>query len=901
MVPDSRERIPLRKTARYALALILVLIALWIELALTAGRGAYTLAPFSLAVAVSAWSGGVGPGVFALIVSLAVLDYYLIEPGTLTTLGTAADVLAIGLYTAGWLIFCGLIDRMYRQGRQDRRLRLQAERVARQADRLAQLTAALGQARTPAAVVEASVQEPLHSLKADAGMLLLIEGDGQTAELARAVAFQSEDAERWQQVVLAGKSPVADAVGRGAPVIVETRDRWLAEYRETAKHLYGDGVAATVAVPLVIGSRVVAVVRLDFAEDRPFSADDREYLFALGPRAAQALDRTWEYEHAQRARIDAESLRARADQELAERQKIELALRTSEARYRGLAARTSRLHGLTAALSEAVTLQAVAQAVVHQGKIVVGATSGEVTLVVDGGKHFECMYAEEGARAAETRRFPAESGLCATEVIRTGRPVFVGSFEELQERYWRSASIAADGGYVSSATLPLLVENTSIGVLAFHFTAPVNFDDDYRALLISVAQHCAQALDRARLYESAQRARAEAETANRLKDEFVSIVSHELRTPLNAMLGWTAMLQKGSLEPHVAGRALQSIHDNATRQARLIDELLDFSRLLAGRTRLDLEEIDLRDLIRGVVESMIPTAAATRLELRLSPIPPVVIFGDIRRLEQVFFNLLSNALKFTPAGGQVAIDARLIDGMVEVRVIDNGVGIEAEFLPHAFDRFRQADTTTTRSHGGLGLGLSIARQLVEAHKGSIAVESPGRDQGSTFTVRLPVQQFRTEDAPVEHEESGDSGSPEETAATSALGPRLDGIRVLVVDDEADTREIMSHALQGCGAEVTLAASARDALAILEHTEMDVLLADIAMPEEDGYSLIKKVRTFSSSRVASIPAAAVTAHARDEERRRALAAGYHLHVAKPFEPAQLAQAVERLVRGNSLVH
>jgi CheY-like chemotaxis protein len=239
--------------------------------------------------------------------------------------------------------------------------------------------------------------------------------------------------------------------------------------------------------------------------------------------------------------------------------------------------------------------------------------------------------------------------------------------------------------------------------------------------------------------------------------------------------------------------------------------------------------------------------------------------------------------------------------MVEVRVIDNGVGIESEFLPHAFDRFRQADTTTTRSHGGLGLGLSIARQLVEAHKGSIAVESPGRDQGSTFTVRLPVQQFRTEDAPVEQDDSRESGSLEETAATSALGPRLDGIRVLVVDDEADTREIMSHALQGCGAEVTLAASARDALAILEHADMDVLLADIAMPEEDGYSLIKKVRTLSSSRVASIPAAAVTAHARDEERRQALAAGYHLHLAKPFEPAQLAQAVERLVRGNSLVH
>ena len=247
------------------------------------------------------------------------------------------------------------------------------------------------------------------------------------------------------------------------------------------------------------------------------------------------------------------------------------------------------------------------------------------------------------------RRSPASARRKSSE---SRRPVFVGSFNELQEQFWRSASIAADGGYVSSATLPLLVEGTAIGVLAFNFTVPVNFDAEYQALLVSVAQHCAQALDRARLYDSAQRARAEAENANRLKDEFVSIVSHELRTPLNAMVGWTSMLQNGSLDSTTSARALQSIHDNATRQAKLIEELLDFSKLKSGRMTLDRDEIDLHDLLRGIVESIIPSVAAKGLELEVPSVPSLRVYGDPRRLEQVFFNLLGNAIEVHAARRQ---------------------------------------------------------------------------------------------------------------------------------------------------------------------------------------------------------------------------------------------------------
>jgi CheY-like chemotaxis protein len=414
----------------------------------------------------------------------------------------------------------------------------------------------------------------------------------------------------------------------------------------------------------------------------------------------------------------------------------------------------------------------------------------------------------------------------------------------------------------------------------------VNFDSDYQALLTSVAQHCAQALDRARLYESTQRARADAERANRIKDEFVSVVSHELRTPLSAILGWASMLQRGTLNPEKTARALQSISDNARRQARLIEELLDFSRIASGRTTLQLERVDMRELIRSVVESMVPTAAARGLELVLSPTPPVDVDGDIRRLEQVFFNLIDNALKFTPRGGRVAVDVRLVDTQVEIQVADNGAGIDGDFLPRVFDRFRQADSTTSRAHGGLGLGLSIAKQLVDAHKGQISAASDGRGRGATFTVRLPAWARRGEEFPE---------LPRASMPRPELSPdtRLDGLRVLVVDDEADAREVMAQTLENYGASVELADSAREALEILEHIQVDVLLADIAMPDEDGFSLIRKIRASAMPSVSALPAAAVTAFTREEHRQHALTAGFQMHLGKPFQPAELVRAVDLL--------
>jgi len=674
-----------------------------------------------------------GPGLLALILSSLALDFFIVGPGVLFDVTTPADAFVVGAYTVLWLAFCAIASRTYRRTEADRRRALIAEAASRQSDRIEQATRALSHARTHAAAIEAALQEPLHALGARAGMLLLVGPDARTLEVARAVGYGDAERDECVPAAARGRTPASDAVGRGAPVILESSGAYATEYGSGPR---ARKCGAVVCVPLLVGSRVTAVVQLEFPTPRTFNAEDRAYLDVLAPRAAQALDRMHEFESALQARDEAEALRARADQELAERQKMESALRASETRYRTLAARTGRLHGLAAALSEAVTLKAVARAVIEHGRKVLGAASGEVLRLADG--ELETLYSDVPAEPGHDDRIAIEPGLCATAAIETREPVYVATFDEWQSRFPRSAAIAADGGYVSSATLPLLVDAAPTGVLAFHFTAPVNFDQEYRALLRSVEQHCAQALDRARLYETAQQARADAETANRLKDEFVSIVSHELRTPLNAILGWTSMLQQRTLDDSTAERALQSITDNAARQARLVEDLLDFSRMQSGRMTLDVQDVDLRSLLRGVVESIVPTAVAGSIQLDLEPVPPIPLRGDPRRLEQIFFNLLGNAMKFTPAGGRVAIAVRQLTAAVTVRVTDTGEGIDPAFLPHIFDAFRQAEPGTGRRHGGVGLGLSIARELAEAHKGSIAAESAGVGHGATFIVTLPI-------------------------------------------------------------------------------------------------------------------------------------------------------------------
>jgi PAS domain S-box-containing protein len=386
-----------------------------------------------------------------------------------------------------------------------------------------------------------------------------------------------------------------------------------------------------------------------------------------------------------------------------------------------------------------------------------------------------------------------------------------------------------------------------------------------------------------------QAARAEAEAANRAKDEFLAVVSHELRTPLNAILGWAVLLRSKTVDAETSERALAAIERNALAQRQLIDDLLDVSRMVAGKLRLNVQDVDLPVVIEAAVDAVRPAADAkgVRVETIVEAGTPA-IWGDPARLQQVFWNLLSNAVKFTQKDG--VVEVRLLRGgsMIEIAVSDTGEGISADLLPHVFDRFRQADTSSTRSHTGLGLGLAIVRQVVELHGGSVEAQSAGRNRGATFVVRLPVPAARP------HRPAESAGVPR-VRVEEAVGPwRLEGVRILAVDDEPEARTVLAAVLADYGAEVTLAGSAEEALTLLERRKPHVLISDVAMPGIDGYVLMARVRT----RYPALPAIALTAHATAEDRLRALAAGFQSHVPKPVEPAELAAVVARLVQART---
>ena len=382
-------------------------------------------------------------------------------------------------------------------------------------------------------------------------------------------------------------------------------------------------------------------------------------------------------------------------------------------------------------------------------------------------------------------------------------------------------------------------------------------------------------------------AREEAEEANHLKDEFLATVSHELRTPLTAILGWSNMLLAGKLGDEARDRALEIIHRNAQSQNQLISDLLDVSRIISGKLRLDLRTVELSPIIEAAAEATRPAAEAKAVHVTTSLDPHAgPVNGDADRLQQVVWNLLTNAIKFTPEGGLIEVKSCIVGSRIEVTVRDTGIGIAPEFLPHIFDRFRQADPGTNRIHGGMGLGLSIVRQLVELHGGTVRAESVGAGKGATFTVSLPF--VKTEQGPKLAERK-----PPAAHLEIECPPALQGLRVLVVDDEADTRDLLRAVLEHCHAEVITAGSASEALDAIARLRPDVLISDVGMPEEDGYSLIAKVRSLPPERGGRIPAAALTAYVRAEDRVRVLRSGFQLHVPKPVEPAELVTVVAHL--------
>jgi signal transduction histidine kinase/DNA-binding response OmpR family regulator len=404
-------------------------------------------------------------------------------------------------------------------------------------------------------------------------------------------------------------------------------------------------------------------------------------------------------------------------------------------------------------------------------------------------------------------------------------------------------------------------------------------------LRLEVAERKQAEEERAQMLIREQAARGEAEAANRTKDEFLATLSHELRTPLTAILGWSHLLRMNKLREPQFVHALETIERNARSQSQLIDDLLDVSRIVTGKLQIEFSTVNLSNVIEAAVESVHPALAAKSIKLETAVPSDFRVKGDANRLQQIFWNLFTNAIKFSPKDSQVRVSAEHRDEQISIKVIDTGIGITPEFLPYIFDRFRQADGSTTRAQGGLGLGLAIVRHLVELHHGCVEVASDGAHLGSTFTVNLPL-------AAMAEKRNGDGapkhGEPDNLFTKS---PRiLDGLKILVVDDDPDTRDLVTAILTRCGSEVRCSESAADALLQFQEWNPDLLVSDIGMPLEDGYGLIRKVRKLKSKRARQTPALALTAYATDEDRSLALSAGFQMHLPKPIEPESLVSSI-----------
>jgi PAS domain S-box-containing protein len=455
----------------------------------------------------------------------------------------------------------------------------------------------------------------------------------------------------------------------------------------------------------------------------------------------------------------------------------------------------------------------------------------------------------------------------------------------------------------SGLAVPVLARaGEVVGTLFFGHPEPNMFNERTERLVSGVAAQAGIAIDNARMVEAAQRAaeerevlldrernaRAEAERSNQMKDEFLATLSHELRTPLTAILGWAQVLRRGNRTAEEQLRGLETIERNARAQAQLIEDLLDMGRITSGKVLLDMKLLMPAVIVDAALEAVRPAAEAKGIRLERDFAATGHVAGDANRLQQVVWNLLTNALKFTPRGGTVRASVWAREGHVEITVTDNGLGIRPEFLPHVFDRFRQADASTTRRHGGLGLGLSIVKHLVEQHGGTVSAASEGEGMGSSFSVRLPLASGEI------RAQRMHSPPRAERVPLPELGLRdLGGLKVLLVDDEADARELIGSILRDCHCEVHSAANAAEAIALARANRFDLLLSDIGMPDVDGFELLSRLRALGPARGGALPAIALTAFARSEDRLRALETGFLDHVSKPVEPSELVATIERV--------
>ncbi|MBN3924506.1 ATP-binding protein [Nostoc sp. NMS4] len=499
------------------------------------------------------------------------------------------------------------------------------------------------------------------------------------------------------------------------------------------------------------------------------------------------------------------------------------------------------------------------------------------------------IVASEPAKEALLRELqqrypiPVDADYGPAKVLRTGKPELLTNILEsslqrksLNEEHF---SLLHQLQVKSQIVVPLLVRDRKLGTILFASAQP---ERHYTTVDLEMAEELAQraafAIENAQLYQQAQE-------ANRIKEEFLAIVSHELRTPLNSMLGWVQVIRTRKWDEATTSKALETIERNAKLQRKLIDDILDVSRIVQGLIRLNIRKVDLVPIIQAAIEVVYPTSEIKDIQVEFNLDSSVgQVMGDAERLQQVVWNLLSNAVKFTPNGGRVEVHLEQVNSNVQITVSDTGKGISADFLPYIFERFRQADSTTTRVDNGLGLGLAIVLHLVEMHSGTVSAFSEGEGRGAKFTVSLPLLEPQPEQFIKESKVKVDNLSI------------LNGLQILVVDDNADTRELIAFILEQSGGQVRAVSSVGEALKALKQLKPDVLVSDIGMPDEDGYSLIRKVRAQEAEQGEKILAVALTAFARDEERRLALQAGFQVHVSKPIEPEKLVRVVANLAKG-----
>ena len=660
---------------------------------------------------------------------------------------------------------------------------------------------------------------------------------------------------------------------RKSEILPEILDSSLIAVARDAEHLQllrELGLNSCIIAPLVARGRSLGVISFVTAEsNRRYDTADLSLAEELARRAALAVDNARLYQEAQEARRTAEIA----------------------------AERTARLQQVTAALSDSLTPSQVADVIVNEGMTALGADSTLVALLTESGTQLKIVqavgYKPEIVEA--WRYFSVDAPFPLAEAVRTGEAAWSECKAQRIERYPHLAEVYAQYDYESWISIPLIVGGKALGGITFSFMEAQEISELDRAFILAVVQQCAQAIARSHLYNAEQAARAEAEAASRMKDEFLAVLSHELRTPMNAILGWSRLLQSRKFDETTKARALETIERNAKLQSQLIEDILDVSRIIRGKLRLNINPIDLVSVIESAIDAVRPAAYAKAIQIESFLSPSIgLVPADADRLQQVIWNLLSNAIKFTPQGGQVTVQVDSTDTHVQIQVSDTGKGIHAEFLPYVFDRFRQADSTTTRAHGGLGLGLAIVRQLVELHGGTVHVKSAGEGQGATFMVQLPRQKESQKIAGVPQASFSEPES--QTVAENyitVLPLPLQGLQVMIVDDETDARDFLTVALGQYGAKTTAIASAQEALEMLKEWKPDVLISDIAMPGEDGYALIRIIRSLAVEQGGQIPAIALTAYAREEDRMRSLCAGFQMHLSKPVEPAELAKAVATL--------